>query len=207
MATTKKKISEQVQRILKGNPVISARVHINDIMLLVEQVANQLLKAEHFSVNMPAGDTVPNNCMIFSYDAVPVEVYKTSKSRSKLPSIPVSLPRNMGVLHISKTDAIDEPFIPIPTSMYGIVKPQDMLGDLSGLIGYEVVGSEVIYTKNLVGMGISSVYMRLVGTNLSLLTDYDILPVSADMEAQIVQMVYNMLVQAPPADRAQTSKD
>lgn len=205
--TTKKKISEQIQRILKGNPVISARVHINDIMLLVEQVANQLLKAEHFSVNMPAGDTVPNNCMIFSYDAVPVEVYKTSKSRSKLPSIPVSLPRNMGVLHISKTDAIDEPFIPIPTSMYGIVKPQDMLGDLSGLIGYEVVGSEVIYTKNLLGMGISSVYMRLVGTNLSLLTDYDILPVSADMEAQIVQMVYNMLVQAPPADRAQTSKD
>lgn len=207
MATTKKKISEQVQRILKGNPVISARVHINDIMLLVEQVANQLLKAEHFSVNMPAGDTVPNNCMIFSYDAVPVEVYKTSKSRSKLPSIPVSLPRNMGVLHISKTDAVDEPFIPIPTSMYGIVKPQDMLGDLSGLIGYEVVGSEVIYTKNLVGMGISSVYMRLVGANLSLLTDYDILPVSADMEAQIVQMVYNMLVQAPAADRAQTSKD
>lgn len=205
--TTKKKISEQIQRILKGNPVISARVHINDIMLLVEQVANQLLKAEHFSVNMPAGDTVPNNCMIFSYDAVPVEVYKTSKSRSKLPSIPVSLPRNMGVLHISKTDAVDEPFIPIPTSMYGIVKPQDMLGDLSGLIGYEVVGSEVIYTKNLVGMGISSVYMRLVGANLSLLTDYDILPVSADMEAQIVQMVYNMLVQAPPADRAQTSKD
>ena len=207
MATTKKKISEQVQRILKGNPVISARVHINDIVLLVEQVANQLLKAEHFSVNMPAGDTVPNNCMIFSYDAVPVEVYKTSKSRSKLPSIPVSLPRNMGVLHISKTDTVDEPFVPIPTSMYGIVKPQDMLGDLSGLIGYEVVGSEVIYTKNLVGMGISSVYMRLVGANLSLLTDYDILPVSADMEAQIVQMVYNMLVQAPAADRAQTSKD
>lgn len=207
MATTKKKLAESIQRILKGNPVISARVHINDIMLLVEQVANQLLKAEHFSVNMPAGDTVPNNCMIFSYDAVPVEVYKTSKSRSKLPSIPISLPRNMGVLHISKTDAVDEPFIPIPTSMYGIVKPQDMLGDLSGLIGYEVVGSEVIYTKNLVGMGISSVYMRLVGANLSLLTDYDILPVSADMEAQIVQMVYNMLVQAPPADRAQTSKD
>lgn len=207
MATTKKKISEQVQRILRGNPVISARVHINDIMLLVEQVANQLLKTEHFSVNMPAGDTVPNNCMIFSYDAVPVEAYKTNKSRSKLPSIPVSLPRNMGVLHISTTTAIDEPFVPIPTSMYGVVKPQEMLGDMSGLIGYEVVGSEVIYTKNLVAMNINTVYMRLVGTNISLLTDYDILPVSADMEAQIVQMVYNMLVQAPPADRAQTTKD
>lgn len=207
MATTKRRIGEQVQRILRGNPVISARVHINDIMLLVEQVANQLLKADHFSVNMPAGETVPNNCMVFSYDTVPVQAYKTTKSKSKLPSIPISLPRNMGVLHISKVDAIDEPFVPIPTSMYGVVKPQEMLGDLSNLIGYEVVGSDVIYTKNLVTMGITTVYMRLVGVDMSTLTDYDILPLSADMEAQTVQMVYNMLVQAPPADRAQTTKD
>lgn len=205
--TTIKKIAEEVLRMLRGNPVISARVHINDAKLLIQQVANQLLKADHFSVNMPAGETVPNNCMIFSYDAVPVQVYKTTKSKSKLPSIPISLPRNMGVLHISTTTAIDEPFVPIPTSMYGIVKPQDMLGDLSGLIGYEVVGSDVIYTKNLVGMGISTVYMRLVGVDISTLTDYDILPLSADMEAQVVQTVYNMLVQAPPAEMAQTIRD
>jgi hypothetical protein len=56
-------------------------------------------------------------------------------------------------------------------------------------------------------MGITSVYIRLVGMDLSVVSDYDILPLSSDMEAQIVQMVYNLLVQAPPADRAQTSKD
>lgn len=205
--TTKKRISEEVLRILKGNPVISGRVHINDVKLMVEQVANQLLKSEFFSVSLPAGETIPNNCMVYTYDNVPVTVYKTSKSKSVLPSIPISLPRNMGVLHVSKTDGIDEPFVPIPTSMYGIVKPQDMLGDLSGLIGYEVVGSDIIYTKNLVSMGITSVYIRLVGMDLSVVSDYDILPLSSDMEAQIVQMVYNLLVQAPPADRAQTSKD
>ena len=194
-------------RMLKGNPVISARVHINDVKLLVEQVSNQLLKTDYFSMSMPAGETIPNNCMIFSYDAVPVETYKTSKSRAKLPSMPINLPRNMGVLHVSKVDALDEPFVPIPTSMYGVVKPQAMLGDLSGLIGYEVIGADVVFTKNLPSMGINSVYMRLVGSDLSTVSDYEILPLSSDMEAQVVQTVYSMLVQAPPADRAQISKD
>jgi hypothetical protein len=205
--TTKKKISEGIMRMLKGNPVISARVHINDVKLLVEQVSNQLLKTDYFSMSMPAGETIPNNCMIFSYDAVPVETYKTSKSRAKLPSMPINLPRNMGVLHVSKVDALDEPFVPIPTSMYGVVKPQAMLGDLSGLIGYEVIGADVVFTKNLPSMGINSVYMGLVGSDLSTVSDYEILPLSSDMEAQVVQTVYSMLVQAPPADRAQISKD
>jgi hypothetical protein len=37
--------------------------------------------------------------------------------------------------------------------------------------------------------------------DLSQLTDYDLLPLSADMEAQVVQQVYAILVQTPPADR------
>jgi hypothetical protein len=207
MATTKKKIAEQVQRLLKGNPIISARIHINDIKLLVEQVSNQLLKADHFSVNMPEGDTIPNNAMIFTYDNVPVTTYKTTKSKCTLPSIPISLPRNVGVLHVSKIDAIDEPFVPIPSSLYGIVKPQSLLGDLSGLIGYEVIGKDIIFTKNLPGISINSVFIRLVGVDLSQLTDYDMLPLSSDMEAQVVQNVYNILVQTPPADKAQTISD
>lgn len=205
--TTKKKISEQVQRLLAGNPIIAARIHINDIKLLVEQVSNQLLKADHFQVNVPEGDTIPNNCMVFSYDNVPVTTYKTTKSKAKLPSIPVSLPRNIGVLHVSKTDAIDEPFVPIPTSLYGIVKPQELLGDLSGLIGYEVIGSDIVFTKNLPGLNINNVLIRLVGVDMSQLTDYDILPLSSDMEAQVVTTVYNLLVQTPEADRSQTIKD
>jgi hypothetical protein len=207
MATTKAKISEQIQRMIAGNPIISGRIHRNDIRLLVEQVANQLLKADYFAVNILEGDSMPSNCMVFTYDNVPVSTYKTTKSRAILPAIPISLPRNMGVLHVSKTDAIDEPFVPIPTSMYGIIKPQDLLGDLSGLIGYEVVGRDIVFTKNLPGLSINSVFIRLVGVDLSQLTDYDLLPLSADMEAQVVQQVYAILVQTPPADKAQNIND
>ena len=108
----------------------------------------------------------------------------------------------MGVLHVSKTDAIDEPFVPIPASLYGIIKPQELLGDLSGLIGYEVFGKDIVFTKNLPGLGVNNVFIRLVGVDLSQLTDYDILPLSSDMEAQVVTQVYNILVQTPPVDRS-----
>lgn len=205
--TTKRRISEQIQRLLSGNPIIAARIHINDIKLLVEQNANQLLKADHFAVNVPEGDTIPNNCMVFTYDNVPVTTYKTTKSKATLPSIPISLPRNMGVLHVSKIDAIDEPFVPIPSSLYGIVKPQDLLGDLSGLIGYEVIGKDIVFTKNLPGLSINSVLIRLVGLDLSQLSDYDPLPLSSDMEAEIINRVYNILVNTPPADRSQNISD
>jgi hypothetical protein len=124
--TTKYKIAEQVQRLLNGNPVVSGRFNLHEIKLLVAQVANQLLKADHFAVNMPEGDTIPTNCMVYTYDNVPVTTYKTTLSKATLPSIPIGLPRNMGVLHVSKIDAIEEPFVPIPTSMYGIIKPQDL---------------------------------------------------------------------------------
>lgn len=194
-------VAEAILRLIAGNPIISGRYHINDVKRLVVQVSNQLLKADHFSVNMPEGDTIPNNCMVYSYDNVLVTTYK-GKSKATLPSTPISLPRNMGVLHVSKTDAIDEPFVPIPTSMYGIIKPQDLIGDLSGLIGYEVVGKDIIFTKDLPGLGVNYVYIRLVGGDLSKLSDYDIFPLSADMEAQVIQTVYNILVQTPPADRA-----
>lgn len=205
--TTKKKIAEQIQRLISGNPVISARIHINDVILAVEQVCNQVLKADYFAVNTPEGDTIPNNCMVFTYDNVPVTTYKATKSKATLPSMPINLPRNMGVLHVSKIDAIDEPFIPIPTSMYGIVKPQDLLGELSGLIGYEVVGKDIIFTENLPGQSVNSVYIRLVGMDIGSLSIYETLPLSSDMEAQVVQIAYNMLVQVPPADRSETTRD
>lgn len=199
--TTKYRIAEQIQRLFKGNPVISGRVHIKEIMLLVEQVANRLLKAEHFQVNMPEGDTVPPNCMVFTYDAVPVATYKTTLSKATLPAIPINLPKNVGVLHVSKVDDINNPFVPIPTSTYGIVKPQALLGDLSGLIGYEVIGKDLVFTKNLPALGVSTVYIRLVGVDLSQVSETELLPISADMEAEIVDTVFKLVLQAPSADK------
>ena len=206
MATTKYKIAEQVMRMLKGNPVVSGRFHMNDVKLLVEQVANKLTKAEHFSVNMADGDSIPPNCMIYTYDSVAVTT-DGLKSKCTLPSIPINLPRNMGVFHISEVDSPDDPFIPIPSGLYGIVKVQDLLGSLSGLIGYEVFGSTVMFTEDLPGLGINNVMIRLVGMDISTVSDYDLLPLSSDMEFSIVDTVYKTLITAPVADRQKTTND
>ena len=64
-----------------------------------------------------------------------------------------------------------------------------------------------MFTKNLPGLSINSVFIRLVGVDLSQVSDYDILPLSSDMEAQVVQTVYAIIVQTPPADKAQNTKD
>jgi hypothetical protein len=207
MATTKKKISEQILRLIKGNATVSSRVQEADVKLLVEQIANKVLKADYFQVNLPEGDTVPNNCMVFSYDNIAVSTYKTTLSKASLPSIPINLPRNMGVLHVAPTSDINCPYVPIPPSIYGIIKPQTLLGDLSGLIGYEVVGRDIIFTKNLPALGITSVYLRLVGLDLSQLSDYDLLPLSSDQEAVVVGEIYKMLVTVPQADRIADSND
>jgi hypothetical protein len=199
--TTRYKIYEQIQRLLSGNPIISGRVQKNDIKLLIGQVSNKLLKAEHFSINMPEGDSIPPNCMIYTYESVPVVSYGTGKSKCTLPSMPINLPKNVGVFHISKTNALDEPFVPIPSGLYGIIKPQSLLGQLSGLIGYEVYGSTVIFTQDLPANGANAVFMRLVGVDIESVDDYTILPITADMEADIVTTVYQILVGLPVADK------
>ena len=195
-------ISEAILRLVHGNPIISGRFHINEVKRLVVQVANQLLKADHFSVNMPEGDTVPNNLMVYTYDNIPVTTYKTTLSKATLPSMPIGLPRNMGVLHVSKIDCLEDPFVPIPTSLTGIFKPSEILS--STQISYEVVGKDIIFNKNLPGLGVNTVYIRLVGADISQLSDYEIMPLSADLESQVIQSVYSILVNTPVADRAET---
>lgn len=196
--STKYILAERVQRMLDNNPTASSRPHINDIKLLIENVANTLLKTEVFRVNMPEGDTIPPNCMIATYEGVDVKDVGEVSGIS-LPAIPINLPRNMGVFQIFKDAGCS--YIPIQAGMYDIIKGQQLLGDQ---VGYEVYGSQVIFTKKL---SHSTVTVRLVVTDFNKLGDYDLLPVSADMEQVIVDTVYKMLVGLPPEDRAVDGND
>lgn len=202
---TKYLLAEQIHRMLGQNIGASQRVHINEIKILVGQVANQVLKIDQFKVNMPEGDTIPNNCVLYTYTDIPVVTYN-GKAKSDLPFIPVSLPKNMGVYQVIPWDSvngrynIDCPYIPIPAGMYGILKPLQLIGDLSGNSGYEVFGSEVVYTTDI-SATVSKVMMRLVGVDCATLGDYDIMPLSADMQAQVVDTVYKMFVQHPEKER------
>lgn len=100
-ATTKYLLYEQVSALLKGGTASApTSATMGMIKKVVEQLCNQYLKVDHFTVHMPSGETIPDTAVLATYERIPVERYKQQYSRAKLPAIPMSLPRNMGVFFV-----------------------------------------------------------------------------------------------------------
>ena len=189
---TKRRIAEQILRIAQGgDPAGASNMKLPEVMLLVEQSLNELLKIERFK-NIAEGDRYPVDLMIATYDNVAVTTYKDT-SKCTLPAIPIALSRGRGVWQISKTDSPSEPFIPIQPGQWALIKNQRILGELSGIIGYEVNGKEAIFTQNLPGQGIDEVMIKLLVVDFSQLSETDLLPIPADMELQVIKNVLELL--------------
>lgn len=205
MATTKGLICEQIERLLyAGDPSTAARITRDDISKLVEQQSIAMLKAARFEQNLPEGDMYPTGTMIAEYDSVPVESYKNI-SRAKLPATPVSMPMGMGVWHVGPTTDIHKQYIPMQSGQFAIMKNASLLG--ANLKGYEPVGGYIHFTADLTKEGVTAVYMQLLVSDIHGLGDWDILPVTQDMEAQIVTTVFQLLANRPPADRTVDQND
>lgn len=191
MATTKRKIAEQAFRIIQGgDPAGASNVKLPEVMIAVEQALNEALKIERYN-NIREGDNYPVDLMIATFDNVAVTTYKDT-SKCVLPSIPISLSRGRGVWQISKTDSPSEPFIPIQPGQWAMIKNQRLLGELSGLVGYEVNGKNVVFTQNLVGQGVTEVMIKLLVVDFSQLSETDLLPIPADMEMQVLRKVLEL---------------
>lgn len=200
MATTRYKIAEQIMSRLNGGRVGNAsQFHINEIKMAVGQAANQLLKMEYLSTNLPMMEFIPNGAAIATYEDIAVVQYK-NVSKSVLPCMPLKLPRSIGVFQIMDPDDANACFIPLESSMAALITSQPVLSGLFGYTGYEVYGTDVIYTSDITG-GTSTVTMRLVVMDMDHYTDYDILPVSAEQEMQIVQQVLQLYAGDPGADK------
>jgi hypothetical protein len=198
--TTKYKLSEQIQRILQGgDPAASARITRKEIELAIEQVLNRLLKTERFN-NLNEGESYPSDILVAEYDNVAVTTYKDT-SKCTLPAIPIALPRGRGVWHVSGTSTPNDPYIPLQPGQWALVKNQRILGDMSDLIGYEVKGKELVFTKNLPGISVNSVLIRLLVADFSQLGDYDMLPMPADMEDAVIRSVLELFGVYQKADK------
>lgn len=210
MATTYYKLSEQIIRILKGSDrPVSIAPHPLEVKEMIGQVINQLLKVEGYnSLNdralVDVGDIVPHNLIIATYDNVAVATYKNDYSSLTLPAMPVALPKGMGLFHIGGNDDPFNSYIPIPAGLYQMVSEEPLITDLLGQIGYERHGSLVVFTEDLTARvpAITSVSLKLIVYDLSTYSDYDMLPVPADMEATIISEVLKLLgVQQAPDNK------
>lgn len=200
-------IMEQVKRRLSGGKGKEASWQDpRELQKAIEQVLNGLLKVDMFKTTLAQGETIPEGLALATYLNIAVATYM-NVSRAKLPAMPVRLPRNMGVWAVgpmvmnSTANILTAQFIPVPMGMNFMLQAQPMISGLLGQIGYEPNGLDITFTTDITAPpnNITAVWMKLVILDISLYSDYDLLPIPADMEAQVVDQVVAMYTpeQAP----------
>lgn len=202
---TKGKITDQILRLYTGgSPNDEKEISRDDINLLVGQVINRLLKLEHASVNMSSGDMYPPHTLITQYKIslsgfMNVDGNLVDKF-AKLPVMPISLPRNMGVWSVSMSGT---EFIPLQSGQETMISSQDQLQYLENQFGYYVEGDVVRFTKDPSG---SFINIKLLIIDPTVLGEYDYLAIPAEMEEAVVKEVLTLLGALPKVvDKASDS--
>lgn len=204
--TTKRLLADQVMIYLDGGyPDVASDVQQEDIYKRIEQVLNAAFAMQQFQLNLPNGETIPNNLALATYSNVAVVPAYSGKSKSVLPAMPIFLPRNAGINEIrpvintaGNEVILGNPFIPIIEGQDFLLQVDKLLNDLLGQISYSPNGMTVIYSKDLSTIGITAVQIKLVVFDMSQYGDSDILPIPSDMEDGIIQSVIKFFVPVTP---------
>lgn len=98
-------------------------------------------------------------------------------------------------------DALDQ-FIPVASGQAGFLKAQtDLVNNMLGNVIYEPREGWVIFSENITATkSITHVDMQLAVMDAAKYTDFEILPLTADLAAKIVTDCFNILKQQLPRD-------
>ncbi len=199
MATNRKKIREQILRRLKGgDPSVASNIHELEIDQSAMQVINSLIRPQFFET-LQAGGNEAEGYVMCTYESVPVVAFN-GVSKSVLPAIPANLPRNQGIQRVyASSDVNSGAFIPASAAEMEYVVSQRLIGDVLPVYLYKPRGKDIIYNKDLTAQSpaITSVTIELVVSDFSKFSDYELLPINADMEAQVIETVIKMFLTQP----------
>lgn len=194
--STKFLMAEQVLlRLAGGYRDVAQSVQMEDVVKAIEQVINTMFQTQYYSATLPTGETIPDNLMIAYYENIAVTSYG-DKAKAQLPIVPISLPRNMGVYRVVNEDDID--FIPVPLGQGALLRADKLLNDLLGSVYYEVRKNQVIFSKDITLLDVTTVNMYLVVMDISLYSNTDPLPIPANMEEEIIEKVFAKFVSITP---------
>lgn len=209
MATTKKKLAEQIQRIyarfLDKENIVGTEESFDDRELypLIEQSINKNLKAETFLRFQDGYVDIPR-CNIIKYTAVST-VADASHNRAycEIPAIPLSLPMDMGVWQINQTGNPHNPYIPIGAQDWGVMRPTFSGGSQDGgltasfleqQVGYYVEGKRIYFTKDIkTDDSVDTVEIQLLVNDMAQYSLTDLLPVNPEVEAVVISEVLSQI--------------
>lgn len=94
-------------------------------------------------------------------------------------------------------------YIPLqPGEDWNVAGQNDLVNDLLGQVGYVPHDGFVVFTEDIVvNRNTKYVDMQLVVMDFEKYDDYDILPLPADMAADIVTEVFQLLAKELPPDK------
>ena len=190
---TKRIISDEVIfKLAGGLRPTKFPIDERDIWKATEQKINAMFGMRQFTINLPNGETIPDNLVLAVYEDIAVTSI-SNYSYATLPVMPISLPRAAGINEIrpilSKrgTDRVyGNPAIPLQAGQNYLLQADTLLNNLMGQIGYEPNGITINFTSDITTYGISTCQMKLVVFDMSQYGVSDILPVPSDYEQQIV---------------------
>lgn len=196
MPSTKYKIAEQIQFMLQEQKQAS-KTKMDDIMELAGQVINNILRVTHFSVTMQDNNQkgrIPDGTMLATYQNLPITSFN-GRSKIVLPAVPIQLPRGVGLFQVSPQSNWDCQYIPVPPGQWWMIQKEELISDILGQVGYEWFGTDIVFTKDLTAeaVPVTSAMVRMAIVDISKLSDYDLLPISADIESAVVKEVFTIL--------------
>lgn len=209
MAATLFRLQEQIRKLLQGGEVSAAGVPSEgEIKLAICQAGNLLLKTD-YAASLKMGEVIPNNAVVATYEDIAVTSLGAGQSKASLPVKPISLPRGMGLWSVYPKYTTNgryvtkDEFIPMEMGIQNLLDSQAMINDVLGQTGYEKVDMEVYFNKDLKLLWPEiKLAMRLIVYDLSQYDDYDILPLTPEMETAVIGEVLRIYgVQLPSNKR------
>lgn len=152
---TKQYLYEAIASLLAGgSPSTGKKFEPRMVQAHLQQVINRKLKTEYLSATLPGDETIPEGLVLACYNDIPVGPYK-GLSRAKLPAMPISLRRNMGVYFVGpaaggNTPTPDTPDSPIITISAAVGVTSLITGTTDVVTGLED-GSSIVTCNALAG--------------------------------------------------------
>lgn len=208
--SNKKILAEQVLfRLYGGMPDVAAPVQLEDVYKALEQKVNSQFALQQFTVNLPNAGTIPNNLAIGTYEDVAVTSNSNGTSKSTLPVMPITLPRNAGIQEIrpqisstGNTKILGNPFVPLQFGQRYLLDADKLLNSLFGQVSYEPSGMTVTYKKDVTLLGVTKVDMKLVVLDMSQYSETDPLPIPSDAEDMLVNELVKQFSPVQPESGA-----
>lgn len=189
--TTKYRMAEQAKRILEGgNSTQDSQLSIRELMLFVSQAFGQVARMRFFE-NKAEGDDYINGDFIFSFPDIPVTVDQArGEYYAILPSNVITLPRDLGVYHVSLMKDQTRPFVPVANGFNAMFRGLEA-GQLEGRSGF-YKEQEKIYFVNVDDIdGVEKVLIKLVAP-LGSVGDEDVVSVPEDVQLEVVTMAVEL---------------